>query len=269
MLHVADGKVHELETLSQLFLHLESASVSAPRLVTVRGMLAGHTASASRAIRSLQRLSERHGWGHRLPLVPVGLFFYGVSAAAWAIDASLVAASALLLFGPFLALTVERWRRSHGRHVGTWIAALAEFEATIALATYHFEHPQDPFPVIEGEGPQPTAMFDGVSLGHPLLSLRQDGAKRRETDVWYATTRRKRLEHVRKEHVATQRRRQRRACAGRCAGARCFAAHFAARDRRDAAHPEFASARGARDSSPRLRESDGWRISPSARCRAV
>ena len=173
MLHVAGGKVRELETLSQLFLYLESASVSAPRLVTLRGMLAGHTASASRAIRALQGLSERHEWGNSLPFVPVTLFFYGVSAAAWAIDASLVAASALLLFSPFLALTIERWRRSHGRHVGTWIAALAEFEATIALATYHFEHPHDPFPVIEGEGPRPTAMFDGVSLGHPLVPLRQ------------------------------------------------------------------------------------------------
>ncbi len=173
MLHVAGGKVRELETLGDLFLHLESASVSAPRLVTLREMLAAHPASASRAIRSLQRLSERHAWGHSLPLVPVVLFFYGVSVAAWAIDVSLIAVLGVLLFSPVLALTVERWRHSHGRHVGTWIAALAEFEATIALATYHFEHPQDPFPVIEADGPQPVAMFDGVGLGHPLVPLRQ------------------------------------------------------------------------------------------------
>jgi DNA mismatch repair ATPase MutS len=53
--------------------------------------------------------------------------------------------------------------------VGTWIATLAEFEATIALATYHFEHPEDPFAAIEANGPRPTAVFDGTGLGHPLL----------------------------------------------------------------------------------------------------
>jgi hypothetical protein len=169
VLHVASGKARELETLSHLLLHVESAALLAPRLATLRGMLAAQSVSASHAIRSLQRLSERHDWEHSLPLIPLGLFGYGVYEAEWALGLALVAASALLLFSPYLALAVERWRQAHGRHVGTWISTLAEFEATIALATYHFEHPQDPFPVIEAHGPRPTAVFDGVGLGHPLL----------------------------------------------------------------------------------------------------
>ncbi len=167
VLHVASGKAHDLETLSHLLSHVESAAISAPRLVTLRGMLAGPRVSASHAIRSLQRVSERHDWRHSLPLIPVGLFVYGVYEAPWAVDLALVSASALLLFGPLLALAVERWHQAHGGHVGTWIATLAEFEATIALATYHFEHPQDPFPTIEANGP--TAVFDGAGLGHALL----------------------------------------------------------------------------------------------------
>jgi hypothetical protein len=173
VLRVATGKARELDTLSQLLLHVESAAFSAPRLATLRGMLAGHPVSASHAIRSLRRLSERHAWGHSLPLIPLGLFGYGVYEAEWALDLALVAASALLLFSPFLALAVEHWRKAHGRHVRMWIAALAEFEATIALSTYHFEHPQDPFPVIEASGPRPTAVFDGAGLGHPLLPLQR------------------------------------------------------------------------------------------------
>jgi hypothetical protein len=169
VLHVASGKARELDTLSQLLLHVESAALSAPRLATLRGMLAASPVSASQAICSLQRLSERHDWGHGLPLIPIGLFAYGVYEAEWALDLALVAASALLLFSPLLALAVERWRQAHGRHVGTWIATLAEFEATIALATYHFEHPEDPFAAIEANGPRPTAVFDGTGLGHPLL----------------------------------------------------------------------------------------------------
>ena len=169
VLHVASGKARELETLSHLLLRVESAALLAPRLATLRGMLAAQSVSASHAIRSLQRLSERHDWEHSLPLIPLGLFGYGVYEAEWALGLALVAASALLLFSPYLALAVEHWRQAHGQHVGSWISTLAEFEATIALATYHFEHPQDPFPVIEANGPRPTAVFDGVGLGHPLL----------------------------------------------------------------------------------------------------
>ena len=169
VLHVASGKARELETLGQLLLHVESAALSAPRLAALRATLVDLPVSASHAIRSLQRLSERQDWTHSLPLIPLGLFGYGIYEAAWALGLAFVAASALLLFSPFLALAVERWRHTHGRHVGTWIATLAEFEATIALATYHFEHPQDPFPVIETNGPRPTAVFDGAGLGHPLV----------------------------------------------------------------------------------------------------
>lgn len=170
VLHVASGKARELETLSQLLLNLESTALSSPRLATLRAMLA-QPVSASHSIRSLQRISECHAWGHSLPLIPPALFLYGVHEENWAVELALVSASALLLLSPFLALAVEHWRKAYGRHVGTWIAALAEFEATIALATYHFEHPQDPFPVIEASGAQPTAMFDAAGLGHPLLPL--------------------------------------------------------------------------------------------------
>lgn len=180
ILHVASARAGELETFSQLLLSVESATLSAPRLATLRRMLA-QPVSASHAIRSLQRISERFAWGYSLPLMSIGLFFYGVHQGEWvAVQLALVVASAFLLFSPVLALAVERWRQAHGRHVGTWIAALSEFEATIALATYHFEHPQDPFPVIEVDGPRPTAVFHGVGLGHPLLPAQ----RMVRNDVW-------------------------------------------------------------------------------------
>jgi hypothetical protein len=172
VLHIASDKARDLHTLGRLFLHVESAAVSASRLATLRGMLVTPPVSASHAVRSLQRLSQRHDWGHSLPLIPVGLFVYGVYGAEWALNLALVVASALLLFSPVLALGVERWRRVYGGRVGTWLAALAEFEATLALATYHFEHPQDPFPTIEADGPRPNPVFDGKGLGHPLLPSR-------------------------------------------------------------------------------------------------
>ena len=168
ILNIASGKARELDTLTQLLRHLESGVFVAARLVTLRGMLATPV-SASRAIASLQRLAERYAWRHSLPLVPVAFVGYAFTGADWALDAALVCASAFVLFTPFLALAVERWRRLHGPHVGGWMAALGEFEATLALAGYHFEHPQDPFPVIEDGGLEQAAVFDGTALGHPLV----------------------------------------------------------------------------------------------------
>jgi hypothetical protein len=173
LLEAASGKARELDTLSQLFLEVESTPFSAPRPATLRRTLAGGSVSAFLAIRALRRLSERHEWRHSLPLIPLGLFGYGVYEAEWALDLALVAVSALLLFTPFLALAVERWRHTHGPRVGEWIGAVAEVEALVALATYHFEHPQDPFPVIEADDPLRTAVFDGSGLGHPLIPVQR------------------------------------------------------------------------------------------------
>jgi DNA mismatch repair ATPase MutS len=108
---------------------------------------------------------------HSLPLVPLGLFLYSAIGPSRVLPLALISASAVLLFTPLLALAVERWRDVHGRHVSAWMAALAEFEALAALATYHFEHPGGPFPVIETGGLKPRMVFDGTGLGHPLLPL--------------------------------------------------------------------------------------------------
>jgi hypothetical protein len=75
------------------------------------------------------------------------------------------------IFGPPLLWTthvtfaIEEWRRRYGRIARAWIETISEMEALNSLATYSYEHPDDPFPEItQGEGE-----FRGVLLGHPLL----------------------------------------------------------------------------------------------------
>lgn len=75
------------------------------------------------------------------------------------------------IFGPPLLWTthvtfaIEEWRSRYGRITRLWIEAISEIEALNSLATYSYEHPDDPFPEItKGEGE-----FRGVNLGHPLL----------------------------------------------------------------------------------------------------
>lgn len=144
VLHGAGQPVRDLDVLAHALAHIEATPFSAPRLaqsaapVTARG-------GAARAIRHLQRLSERHDWQHN------------------AIFAFL---AAFLLWGPHLALAVERWRRRHGAQVVAWLAGVGEIEALSSLATRAFEHPEDAFPVIRDGQPR----FEAESLGHPLLA---------------------------------------------------------------------------------------------------
>jgi DNA mismatch repair ATPase MutS len=71
----------------------------------------------------------------------------------------------LVLFTTQLAMAIERWRAISGPHVGAWVAAVGEIEALSALASFAYEHPADPFPVIVEEGP----VFEGIAMGHPLI----------------------------------------------------------------------------------------------------
>jgi DNA mismatch repair ATPase MutS len=80
-----------------------------------------------------------------------------------------------LLFSPFtaallvpdqLAIAIDRWHAAHGHAVEGWLRAVGELEALAALATYAYEHPADPFPVLEPNGP----IFEAEALGHPLLA---------------------------------------------------------------------------------------------------
>jgi len=73
--------------------------------------------------------------------------------------------AALLLWGTQWAWAIETWRKGHGHAICTWLDAIAEFEALASLATHAFEHPQDPFPEIAGDG----RLFVADQLGHPLL----------------------------------------------------------------------------------------------------
>ena len=72
------------------------------------------------------------------------------------------------LVGTHLAWAIESWRARHGAAVRRWLEAVGEFEALVSLSAYRYEHPDDPFPDVV-TGPERTAVFEGIALGHPLL----------------------------------------------------------------------------------------------------
>ncbi len=69
--------------------------------------------------------------------------------------------------GLFVLVTflLERWRQKHGRDVADWLETTACLEASLSVAGYAFDHPDDCLPVISDDHPELIA----EDLGHPLL----------------------------------------------------------------------------------------------------
>ncbi len=149
--HVAHDVTHgiaqreqDLRVVATLMERIERERVDSPLLERLRDRLRATGRSPADEVRRLARLVEILSSGHNQIFAPV---------------------SALLLLGTQLAFAVERWRARCGPVVPQWLAAVAEYEALCALATYTAEHPDHPFPdVIDG-----PARLDARAVAHPLL----------------------------------------------------------------------------------------------------
>lgn len=138
-----------LVLFAQILERLEHESFTASRLQNFTVELNRAPDPASRAIRQLARV------------------VYWIDA-----HHSLLAhiAELPLLYTVQVAFAAEAWRRRHGAQMRTWINIAAEMEALLSLATYSFEHPQDPFPDFV-ETNAPCGFFSGDQLGHALLPV--------------------------------------------------------------------------------------------------
>jgi hypothetical protein len=134
----------DLALLKTLLARLESQSFLSPRLVALRDNLPEEGALASRRIASLERLVTTLQSCANPMVSPFAIFFQV----------------------PTLTLmAIARWRAKHGHAIAGWLRAVGEAEAFASLATFAFENPDSPFPVIEPSGP----VFDAEALAHPLL----------------------------------------------------------------------------------------------------
>ena len=134
----------DLGLLAELLARIERERFDAPRLAAVRAALETRGVPPSRRIAQLERLINLLDARRNQFFAPI---------------------APLLLWGTQLALAIEAWRALCGPAVARWLAAVGEFEALCALATYAYEHPEEPFPEIAETGP----LFESVALGHPLL----------------------------------------------------------------------------------------------------
>jgi hypothetical protein len=123
----------------------ERHSVDEPAIRDLQNRFHSESETASQAIRRLSHLTQ---W---LNNAIRNQFFAPI---AWAC-------------GLFVLLTflLERWRIKHGRDVADWLETTACLEASLSVAGYCFDHPDDCLPVISDT--QPELIVELV--GHPLL----------------------------------------------------------------------------------------------------
>jgi hypothetical protein len=134
-----------LGLLRELLAVVEREAFVAPRLRQLRDQIAGDGLPASRRIARLETLvSILNQYEHNA-------YFRAV-------------AMPLLVRGQ-LAVGIDRWHAANRRQLVRWLHAVGELEAIASMATYAYEHPVDPFPLLVADGP----VFTAAGLSHPLL----------------------------------------------------------------------------------------------------
>ena len=148
VIHGVSCNAEGLILFSQVLQRISRESFSSPRLRAFVVQLVDERQHAARAILKLARI------------------VYWIDA-----EHSLLAhlAELPLLYSIQVAFAAEAWRSRFGHSMHRWVEITAEVEALLSLATYAFEHPEDPFPqLIDGQSPE--AAFHGEDLGHPLIA---------------------------------------------------------------------------------------------------
>jgi hypothetical protein len=133
--------------LSQILSRIETEPFFSPRLQKLAAELKD---SAIPASLSTERLAHLVSWANARDSLAVRIF------------------DLPLMYTMQLGFAAEAWRRRYGRRLSAWLDVIGEMEAVLSLATYSYEHPEDPFPALAGPG-EPEPLFAGEELGHPLI----------------------------------------------------------------------------------------------------
>jgi DNA mismatch repair ATPase MutS len=140
----AERASDSLKLASVLIEGWEQQKFSSPLLLELQRTLRSKAGSASRALMGLAMLARM--------MEQRSNFIVRVFDAP-------------LLYSVQLAGAAQAWKRKHGALLPHWLRSLSDLEALQSLATYSFEHPNDPFP----EFAEGVPRFEATALGHPLI----------------------------------------------------------------------------------------------------
>jgi hypothetical protein len=145
VLNRVDAAAYDLGLLTELLARVEREAFTSERLAAIHRTLMTEGEPPSRRIAQLQRYIAARDSLRNEFVRPFAL---------------------LLLVRSQSAVAIDRWHAAYRRPLAAWLSAIGELEALSSLATYSFEHPADPFPLLRPDG----AMIDLTALAHPLIA---------------------------------------------------------------------------------------------------
>ncbi|HWF67810.1 MAG TPA: hypothetical protein VN670_10915, partial [Acidobacteriaceae bacterium] len=137
---------HDLDLLEAVFRRIEEQSFTTKKLTDLQAILKIEKEPVSQVI---CRLRQRVEWLDSRD----NLFVKSLDP--------------FLFWTAQCAAIIEAWRTRYGPSVRGWLAVVGEIEALNSLASYAYEHPQDPFPVFVAHGPS----LHAEAFSHPLLPV--------------------------------------------------------------------------------------------------
>lgn len=145
----------ELRLLRELVEVWESKTVVAERLRELTAFLRGDGESLSKRLARLERRMDVLDARRNKLFAPV---------------------APLLLWSTQFAFLLESWRKRLGKDIARALEVVSELDALSALATYSFEHPEDPYPELMEESAETdevseAPLLEARGLGHPLIPL--------------------------------------------------------------------------------------------------
>ncbi len=135
----------DLSLLALLMQCIEQEKFETPILQALQRKLANPTLSASECIGKLAWIADFEK--SRMSLIGRAIdrpFMYSVQ----------------------LACALETWRDAYREYVPAWLDTVGEVESLVALSTYCYEHPEDPFPELLPDSD--CICIHGHALAHPL-----------------------------------------------------------------------------------------------------
>jgi hypothetical protein len=144
VLRGVDLAERDLSLLTELLRRIESETFTSPRLQMLHGRLVKDGVRLSRRIARLRVFIAARDSLRNEFVRPFAL---------------------LLLVRSQSAVAIDRWHAAHRAQLAEWLTVVGELEALASLATYAFEHPANPFPIVTADG----AVFAAAGLAHPLI----------------------------------------------------------------------------------------------------
>ena len=145
VLNRVDAAAYDLGLLTEVLARIERETFTSGRLTAIHRVLVVDGEQPSRRIARLQKYIAARDALRNEFVRPIAL---------------------LLLVRIQSAVAIDRWHATYRRSLAAWLDAIGEMEALASLATFSFEHPADPFPLLRSDGP----VLEATALAHPLIA---------------------------------------------------------------------------------------------------